>query len=94
MEFESLVSRYSSFLTAVFALVCAYALLKVATTGLRAYLRFRGRRSAHADIHNEKLRELLNRADLSPWPPLIECLFYFVAAALTFGGALTLIKLS
>ncbi len=79
-EVETPISFLMPTLPYLGAVLAAYMLIQAWQTGLRAWLRWKGRRNNHSDYSDPLMRQMLNEANLSPWPPLVACVLCLIAA--------------
>lgn len=74
-------------------LVCAFTLLRAFGAGQMAWYRWHGNRTGHAEISDPLMRQMLEEAQLSPWPPLAECVLMTALSGFLLWSAWSSINL-
>ncbi len=74
-------------------LVCAFTLLRAFGAGRMAWYRWHGNQTGHADISDPQMRQMLEEARLSPWPPLAESVLMTVLSGFLLWSAWSSINL-
>lgn len=88
-EVETPLSHLMPFMPFVAALMAAFMLARAWESGLRAWLRWTGRKNNHSDIGDPLMRQMLIEANLSPWPSLVDCVLSLIAAGMSFWWGMT-----